>query len=60
MDILEKIRRYKLAEIAAAKAAMPVAALEDAARAADPVRGFHAALKAAQAVGYGLIAEIKK
>ncbi len=60
MDILEKIRAYKLDEVAAAKRARPLADVEAAARAAGPVRGFHAALKAAEARGYGLIAEIKK
>ena len=60
MDILDKIKAYKLDEIAAAKAARPLASVEAAARAASPVRGFHAALKSAAETGYGLIAEIKK
>lgn len=60
MDILEKIKTYKLAEIAAAKRARPLAAIEAAARAAPPVRGFAAALTAKAATGYALIAEIKK
>lgn len=60
MDILEKIRAYKLEEIAAAKAARPLAGVEDAARAAGPVRDFAGALSAGAARGYGLIAEIKK
>ena len=60
MDILDKIKAYKLDEIAAAKAARPLSAVEAAARAADAPRGFHRALKAATATGYGLIAEIKK
>lgn len=60
MDILDRIRAYKLDEIAAARSARPPAAVEAAARAAGPVRGFQAALRGAQASGYGLIAEIKK
>jgi indole-3-glycerol phosphate synthase len=60
MDILDRIRDYKLQEIAAAKRARPLAEVEAAARAAGPVRGFHAALKQASATGYGLIAEVKK
>ena len=60
MDILEKIKRYKLEEIAAARRARPLAAVEAAAREASPPRGFGAALRRASASGYGLIAEIKK
>lgn len=60
MDILEKIKAYKLEEIAAAKRARPLAEVEAGARAAGPVRGFGAALARAEATGYGLIAEIKK
>ena len=60
MDILDRIRAYKLDEIAAAKRARPLAAVEAAARDAGPVRGFGAALARAEARGYGLIAEIKK
>ena len=60
MDILDKIKAYKLDEIAAAKRARPLAGVEAAAKAAGPVRGFNAALARAEAAGYGLIAEIKK
>lgn len=60
MDILDKIRAYKLDEVAAAKRARPLAGVEAAARGAGPVRGFYKALVAAQSKGYGLIAEIKK
>ena len=60
MNVLDKIKAYKLEEVAAAKAARPLADVEAAARAASPVRGFHAALKAASTTGYGLIAEVKK
>ena len=58
--ILDKIKAYKLEEIAADKAARPLADVEAAARAAPPVRPFAKALMAAQTSGYGLIAEIKK
>jgi indole-3-glycerol phosphate synthase len=60
MDILDRIRAYKIEEVAAAKRARPLADVEAAARNAGTLRGFHAALKAAERTGYGLIAEIKK
>jgi indole-3-glycerol phosphate synthase len=59
-DILDKITRYKLGEIAAAKAARPLAGLEQAARRAPPVRAFGAALQRHAADGFALIGEIKK
>jgi indole-3-glycerol phosphate synthase len=59
-DILEKIKAYKLDEVAAQKRALPIKDLEDMAAEASPVRGFAAALKQASKTGYGLIAEIKK
>lgn len=59
-DILKRITRYKLEEIAQAKAERPVAAIEEAARRAPPVRPFAAALEAHGRDGYALIAEIKK
>lgn len=58
--VLDKIKAYKLDEIAAAKAARPLSEVEAAAKAAPPVRGFGQALQQAAATGYGLIAEIKK
>ncbi|MEM9969691.1 MAG: indole-3-glycerol phosphate synthase TrpC [Pseudomonadota bacterium] len=57
---LDRIKAYKLDEIAAAKAARPLADVEAAARDATPPRGFAGALIAAAQSGYGLIAEIKK
>ena len=59
--ILDKIKAYKLQEIAARKAQRPLADIEAAAREAGPVRGFGAAMTAEVSAGrYGLIAEIKK
>jgi indole-3-glycerol phosphate synthase len=61
VNILEKIAGYKREEIAAAKARIPLAEIETCARAADPPRGFGAALLAARAAKrFGLIAEVKK
>ena len=60
MDILDKIKAYKLDEIAAAKAARPLADIEAAARAAPAPRGFARALTRKAATGAALIAEIKK
>ena len=58
--ILDRIKAYKLEEVAALKAARPLADLQAAARAAVPSRGFARALRDAAATGYGLVAEIKK
>ena len=58
--ILERIRTYKLEEIAARKAERDQAAIEEAARAAPRVRPFAEALQGASISGYGLIAEVKK
>jgi len=60
MNILDKIKAYKLEDVAARKAATPIASVEAAAKAAAPVRGFASALLLATHDGYGLIAEIKK
>ena len=60
MNILDKIKAYKLDEIAAARAARPLAELEAQARAADAPRGFARALDRAAETGPALIAEIKK
>ncbi|MEX2519491.1 MAG: indole-3-glycerol phosphate synthase TrpC [Paracoccaceae bacterium] len=60
-DILDRIRAYKLEEIAARKADAPLAVMEERAKAAPKPRGFARALRADEAKGgYGLIAEIKK
>ncbi len=59
-NILDKIKAYKLEEVAARKAAKPLSEVEAAARSAPAPRGFHRALATASATGYGLIAEIKK
>jgi indole-3-glycerol phosphate synthase len=58
--ILDRIKAYKLEEVAAAKAARPRSAVEEAARAAPRVRGCGEALRRAEGTSYGLIAEIKK
>src|SRR5436305_646866 len=60
-DILERIEAYKRDEIAAAKKALPFAAIEAQAKAAPPARGFIRAIEAKHAGGdYALIAEVKK
>lgn len=58
--VLDKIKAYKLEEVAADKAATPLSVVEERARAASPTRGFAASLIAAAKTGYGLIAEVKK
>jgi indole-3-glycerol phosphate synthase len=58
--VLDRIKAYKLEEIAADKAAKPLETVEAEAREAGPVRGFADALRMASRTGYGLIAEIKK
>jgi indole-3-glycerol phosphate synthase len=60
-DILQKIAAYKRDEIAAAKRAHPLAAIERDAEAAEAPRGFLHAIEQRLAGGdYALIAEIKK
>ncbi|WP_372885103.1 indole-3-glycerol phosphate synthase TrpC [Shimia sp.] len=58
--VLDKIKAYKLEEVAADKQAVPLSEIEARARDADPVRGFAKALRAKSRQGYGLIAEVKK
>lgn len=60
-DILKKITRYKLDEIARAKAAMPLHVLAELARSAPRVRPFAGAIEAKLKAGApALIAEVKK
>ncbi len=60
-DVLQRICADKRRAIAAAKALLPLAAVERAAREAAPPRGFIAALERDLSAGrYGLIAEIKR
>ncbi|HLI11382.1 MAG TPA: indole-3-glycerol phosphate synthase TrpC [Alphaproteobacteria bacterium] len=60
-DILARICAEKRREIERRKIERPFAAVESAARAASPPRGFACRLAAAVATGrYGLIAEIKR
>ena len=58
--ILDRIKAYKLEEVAADKASKPYSAVEEEAKAAGPTRGFAKSLIAATKTGYGLIAEVKK
>ncbi|AUC55666.1 indole-3-glycerol phosphate synthase [Sagittula sp. P11] len=58
--ILDKIKAYKLEEVAADKRAKPLSEVEAEARDASPVRPFAKALYLAAKTGYGLIAEVKK
>ena len=58
-DILARIAAYKREEVAARKAATPQAEMEARTHAADPPRGFAAALEASPHTP-SLIAEIKK
>src|SRR4051794_4631773 len=60
-DILTKIEAYKRDEIAAAKRAQPLSAVEAKAKAQAAPRGFLRAIKAKHTNGdYALIAEVKK
>jgi len=60
-DILTRIEAYKREEIAAAKRARSRGAVEAAAKAAPPPRGFLATIERRIAAGeYALVAEIKK
>ena len=59
-NVLDRIKAYKLEEVAAAKATLPLAQLEAEVKSASAPRGFADALTKAATTGYGLIAEIKK
>ncbi|MEE9455041.1 MAG: indole-3-glycerol phosphate synthase TrpC [Paracoccaceae bacterium] len=59
-NVLDKIKAYKLIEIATRKATRPLIDVESDAKSAPPARGFAAALGKAAKTGFGLIAEIKK
>lgn len=59
--VLEKICRYKLNEVEAAKAQLSLEDVKRKAQDADPVRSFKAALQSTVDGGrFGLIAEVKK
>ena len=58
--VLDRIKAYKLEEIAADKAHKPLSTVEAEAKAATAPRGFYDRLLTASKIGYGLIAEIKK
>ena len=58
--VLDKIKSYKLEEVAADKAQKSLATLESEARSATETRGFADALQHTSRQGYGLIAEVKK
>lgn len=58
--VLDKIKAYKLEEIAADMAAVPLSEMEARAKSAPAPRGFANSLHRAAQTGYGLIAEVKK
>ena len=58
--VLDKIKAYKLVDVAARKAARPLSEEVSEAKSAPHVRPFAQALSRAARSGYGLIAEIKK
>lgn len=59
-SVLQKIKAYKLEDVAKRRAARPIDEVERAAKKASAPRGFASALKTATQDGYGLIAEVKK
>ena len=58
--VLDRIKAYKLEEIASDKAQRPYSKVEAEAKEAGPTRGFAKSLISATKTGYGLIAEVKK
>jgi indole-3-glycerol phosphate synthase len=58
--ILDRIKAYKLEEVAERRAHLSMREIEARATCADAPRGFARALRAKAESGYGLIAEIKK
>jgi indole-3-glycerol phosphate synthase len=58
--VLDRIKAYKLEEVAADKVSKPYSAVEEEAKAAGSTRGFAKSLIAATKTGYSLIAEVKK
>ena len=58
--VLDKIKAYKLEEVAADKARVPYSDVEAAAKDAGPTRGFADRLIQASKSSYGLITEVKK
>ncbi|MCP4250415.1 MAG: indole-3-glycerol phosphate synthase TrpC [bacterium] len=58
--ILDRIVETKRREVAAARSALPLEAMADRARAADPPRDFYAAVAGPARFGIHLIAEVKK
>ncbi|KIC42835.1 indole-3-glycerol phosphate synthase [Ruegeria sp. ANG-R] len=58
--VLDRIKAYKLEEVASDKEHKSLETLESEARNAPEIRGFSDALHEAMRLGYGLIAEVKK
>ena len=58
--VLDRIKAYKLEDIASDKAQRPYSEVEAEAKEAGPTRGFAKSLISATKTGYGLIAEVKK
>lgn len=60
MNVLDKIKAYKLEDVAKRKTTIPLGSVEAEAKEASPTRGFADRLLGASRTGYALIAEIKK